>query len=67
MVGIDPILVPRIRTRAKRQDLGVSRRQVADAAGVTEEVIDAIETPQKSVREEILNRIATALGLTTFD
>jgi transcriptional regulator with XRE-family HTH domain len=54
------------RVRHRRAELGLTRAQVADRAGIDEAVVAYIEDQPASVRAEIVLRLAYALDLPDF-
>jgi transcriptional regulator with XRE-family HTH domain len=52
--------------RHRREELGLTRAEVADRAGITEEVVSYVEEEPASVRGEIVLRLAYALDVPDF-
>jgi transcriptional regulator with XRE-family HTH domain len=63
MVTVGPLLSARVQIRNRREEFGISQRQLAAAVGVSQQAIAKIESPDANVRLETLQRVAAALGL----
>lgn len=55
------------RTFAFRKDKKLSRRALADAAGVSERYLQMLEKGDGNVTIQLLDRVAQALGVTVVD
>lgn len=63
VVTVGPLLSARVQIRNRREEFGISQRQLAIAVGVSQQAIAKIESPDANVRLETLQRVAAALGL----
>ena len=53
-----------IRARQRRQELGITQRELAEAVGVTKNFITIFEAGYKNPSVYTLNQIASELGVT---
>jgi len=62
-VYIDPVLATRIRIRLARHEAGLTQRDLAERAGVTQQQIAKLEHPDSNASIITLAKVAAALGM----